>query len=685
MLRINAIKIEINTDKGLFEAFLEFKNGMNIIRGDNSTGKSSMFQAILYGLGLEELLGRKNESTMQYVLREHVNYNNQEYKVLQSFVYLEFSNGKSTVTSKRSVICQNRQPQFVEVIEGAYLTLKNEYNIKPMWVHDAGGATNAEYGYHLFLQEFLGWQLPEVMTSRGDNSKLYIQQIAPSFILEQKVGWSRFLATMPYYNLKNAEARSIEFLLDLDVSENEKSKHSINIQKQLLTERWHHIFERAKYISQKGSATIMGLEPNPFIINNIDDISLFIEGENDTRESILDFVENLKSELSAINNISIPSVLESNEKNITKLDQLTDDYNNISLQYDIKSPELALDRSRLNNYAEQLNTIVENLRKNKDLLKLNKLGADINVKTALLECPLCKNDISNSSLLPEDLQESPMLLEDNISYLEGQKKMIQVYIEGQKKCIQDKETFLNELNLKANDLRQQIKLIRRELISDERLPSEVEIERKLSLRNKINFYNNLIDEFDIIKEEISVLSTEWKHLISREQNLPVDFYSNKDRAKLKELESQFISLLKLFNYTSQNNNRIRISKNKYLPVVENIITDDKSKQYDIRYDSSGSDFVRAIWAYTCALKKVSDKFNTNHPQLLILDEPQQQSASIADFHQLLLELSKYTNTQTLIFASFNNSEEDYINSVKNLSFHLNKIEGKIVKPVAELS
>lgn len=122
MLKINAIKLEINTTAGLFFAELNFSNGLNIIRGDNTTGKSSMFRSILYGLGLEELLGGKNAGVMPYVLREHVEYEGKEYKVLQSFVFLEFSNGQEVVTTKRSVICEGRMPQLVEVIKGEYLT-----------------------------------------------------------------------------------------------------------------------------------------------------------------------------------------------------------------------------------------------------------------------------------------------------------------------------------------------------------------------------------------------------------------------------------------------------------------------------------------------------------------------------------------------------------------------------------
>jgi hypothetical protein len=276
MLKINAIKLEINTTAGLFGADLNFTTGLNIIRGDNTTGKSSMFRSILYGLGLEELLGGRNAGVMPYVFREHVEYEGNEYKVTQSFVYLEFSNGETTVTTKRSIICEGRMPQFVEVILGEYLTEEGEYEIRPMWVHDIGGASNEDYGFHLFLQEFIGWNLPEVMNSRGEESQLYIQQIAPAFIIEQFTGWTDFLATMPYYNLRNAEGRSIEFLLNLDVAENEKIKRSVQIQKHIVEEKWNSLFDKAKTYAQRGAATLKGIESKPSIINDASNISMFI-------------------------------------------------------------------------------------------------------------------------------------------------------------------------------------------------------------------------------------------------------------------------------------------------------------------------------------------------------------------------------------------------------------------------
>ena len=74
MLKINNIKIDVNTNNGLFGAFHTFKAGLNIVRGNNTSGKSSLFQAIVYALGFEELIGGRFEKTMQSVLKDQVEY-----------------------------------------------------------------------------------------------------------------------------------------------------------------------------------------------------------------------------------------------------------------------------------------------------------------------------------------------------------------------------------------------------------------------------------------------------------------------------------------------------------------------------------------------------------------------------------------------------------------------------------
>lgn len=189
MLRIRAVKIEVETTSGLFGTFQEFRSGLNIIRGNNSAGKSTLFQSILYCLGLEELLGGRNEKTMQSALKEYVLFEEVQHAVIESSIYLEIHNGKDeTATIRRYVKGTGRNSKLIDVYAGGVLTdPKSVTGLRPMYVHDSGAASDEVYGFHSFLEEFLGWQLPEVPTSnRTTYTKLYLQLVAPAFIVEQK-------------------------------------------------------------------------------------------------------------------------------------------------------------------------------------------------------------------------------------------------------------------------------------------------------------------------------------------------------------------------------------------------------------------------------------------------------------------------------------------------------------------
>ncbi|WP_185974032.1 hypothetical protein [Brevibacillus sp. LEMMJ03] len=51
----------------------------------------------------------------------------------------------------------------------------------------------------------------------------------------------------------------------------------------------------------------------------------------------------------------------------------------------------------------------------------------------------------------------------------------------------------------------------------------------------------------------------------------------------------------------------------------------------MKFDSSASDNIRAIWAFTVALFQTSHEKGGNHPGLLIFDEPAQHSIVTNDY------------------------------------------------------
>jgi hypothetical protein len=678
MLKIRALKIEVNTSSGLFGGEYNFTNGLNIIRGDNSTGKSTLFQSILYGLGFEELLGGKNEKTMQSTLKDQVEFPKDVFhNVLQSFVFIEIENN-DIITIKRSVVAGHRKAQLVDVFFGGILTNKTtEVESRQMYIHDSGAASDADYGFHVFLSQFLGWELPEIMTSKGDFHKLYLQQLAPAFIIEQKSGWSDFFATMPYFGMRNTEQRVIEFLLNLDVFENEKRKQEINYQKQELINNWQKIFSEFQGLAGRVGGKIEGINNHPVIVNLFDSVYISIIKDGQYLK-FNDFNEAQKNVLASMEARTSTTVGSNVEKNEQELKRLTNELNQLSLNFDLLSPELSFDRAKLNQYDRQVKSVQDDLRKNKSALKLNKLGGDLPTEIADNVCPTCEQEISGS-LLPVDIEQVSMRLEDNIAYLDAQERMILVYIEGQKDTIDEKEKTLVRFQASMTELRQKIRSIKQELLQDERLPSLVEIEKRIDLRRKVELFNKVGDLFSSLLDRLKVLSDEYELILNSESNLSKDFLSSDDRKKLADLQSKFIHLLRTFNYQSKPFNAIQISHDSYVPVAQKLVGE--HMYYNIKFDSSASDFIRCIWAYTSAMMQTAKLFNTNHPRLVMLDEPKQQDISMDNFRSFLAELSKFETEQVLLFASFENSDDAFEVATHGLKFNLIKIGQKLIRPI----
>ncbi|WP_432329338.1 hypothetical protein ACRQ5D_14635 [Mucilaginibacter sp. P25] len=65
--------------------------------------------------------------------------------------------------------------------------------------------------------------------------------------------------------------------------------------------------------------------------------------------------------------------------------------------------------------------------------------------------------------------------------------------------------------------------MKQELTQDERLPSIVEIEKRLNLRKRVEFLGKVIEEFNALIEDLKVLSKAYERILSNETDLPQDF------------------------------------------------------------------------------------------------------------------------------------------------------------------
>ena len=681
MIKINGLRINIINREGLFGNEFTFEKGLNIIRGNNSSGKSTVFQSLLYGLGMEELIGGKNTAALQYVLKEKIIIDDETIPIIESNVLLEIENTiGEIITIQRYIVNEKFDSRYVKVYKGSLITnnIKSDIDYLEMYLHDKNAAQNEEFGFHAYLEKFLDISLPKVNYTDGAERKLYLQALFPSFTIEQKNGWSDFLSTIPYYKIRDPKSKVIEFILNLDVLENQKKKTKLNFNKKIIEHQWEQKFNDFKDLLSSESFQIQGVDSDAFIIKPEDSIYIRRLVEDGEYKNIDEYLSIVKNELDVSNKKSIPTTGENTEKLTLRSEKISEKISHANVEKQNTSNDIVLLSRELKEYKRDYSNTIKDLDNYIALKKVKGFASQENLTLPTENCPTCSQSIKDT-LLPQEIDQDYMRLDENIEHLKAQKEMYTTFISGQEDSLINLKTKLERLEDYVKKNRSILKSINRELVSDDRIPSQFEIERRIRLETQLRHYNKLKVKTDSIIRDFRDLSKKYARILGEIKDLPSSFYSPLDFQKMKYLNTEFKQLLMKFNYRSYEVNEISIPYDGYFPTVQGLSLvktyDDKKEEKKIegklKHNSSASDFVRAIWAYTSALYKTSVKFNSNHPRLLVFDEPSQHDMANRDMNSFLMELSSYSNGQSIVFASFGERDENFKEETKGIdNFHL---------------
>lgn len=129
MLRIDRLRVEINTVKGMYGIDESFKDGLNFVESlENTCGKSSILAAIYYCLGFEQILGGAGgigSKVLTSAFKTAIEENGEPLTVTESGAYLEISNGKETRTVYRNIKSECRDNHLITVYYGDYDSICN--------------------------------------------------------------------------------------------------------------------------------------------------------------------------------------------------------------------------------------------------------------------------------------------------------------------------------------------------------------------------------------------------------------------------------------------------------------------------------------------------------------------------------------------------------------------------------
>jgi len=663
VLRINRIKAISKTESGNFGFDYLLTDGLNLISSNiNTRGKSSAILAIYYCLGFEEIIGGRGKKTLTSVYKTVVEDDEQiTHTVLESEAWIEITNGVDVVSIKRTAEMEGRNENLITVYHSNLDCIHNpETYVEDMYVHSANSTTSAK-GFHAFLEKFIGLELPLVPSNDGTEYKLYMQLLFSVIFIEQKRGWADLFSAMPVLNIKDAKKRVLEYLLGLDTLNNEKKRAYLKLQEAEITQRWSLLTNEVIALCNREDCRIHGLPMKPCILddNFLDKLSISTISNGSTIDDELAVLDKRRKELE----FKTPKVIDNFEDLQTELEKTETAITNLENEQSQSRATLLQEKAACTRLERNLQAVDADLRNNKDAQKLKRMGSELGIESYSGRCPTCGQEIEDS-LLPIQNCEHIMSIEENIRHLEAQKTMISFALDAHRKNVEVCETNLQSLSGRIFTLRRLAKTIRSDLFAVDESLSETIVYEKINLENRTQALTGLKEKIDIRVAEIQELSNDWGKHLAEKKALPKTNFTQGDKEKVDALEENFKNYLRCFNYQSVSSyDSIQISRENYLPISEG---------FDMKFDSSASDNIRAIWSYTLALLKTSNEKNGNHPQIVIFDEPGQHSIVTNDMVSLFNEIIEMRGTKQVILGiTLNDGEiKSAVDSIDSDKIHI---------------
>ena len=675
---IRGVKFRATTNEGEYGFSFNFARTLTIIRAKNSSGKSTLFNSLLYGLGMEELVGGKNEKSLPYALKEYIEYNDRRILITASEMMLEIeSRSGEIVTLRRAIRDTVRDPRLIEVFAGAHLTEKQALGeARPTYVHDGGGAKRPE-GFHRFLESFLGLSLPRVPTTNGGEAKLYLQAVFAALAVEQKRGWTDYIANIPFFGIRDARTRVVEFLLGLDVFETNATRNRLNVESVKIDADWRKLYSELLQETNPLGTAIYGVSSTPSALFKEDEASIRKMAGNSS-VPLTEYISQLRSEYATLQKQAEQYHKTSGVEAMHSITAAMDELQELVMLHERATTFYSEQRRSLKDYENLLVEANEDLERNKTAAKLRDLGAKHHVATAVGKCPTCNQPVDDT-LLAGAVTGPQMDLAANITYLESQRRMLIRQIAGLKSGLQATDLRVIELAARIASKRDLLVAMRSDITSGASeskaiVRRQVQIEVEVEALEKLQTTSmELLAKFRLIAERMSVNQ-------ATRRGMSKENYSEADIERIRRFQLNFRANAGSFGYESAPIREIEISKDTLIPCLAQMAL--REIRTDIKSDSSASDFVRLIWSYLLALYQTSIIPSSlgNHPGLLMFDEPGQHSMAVGSQHALLKQLANEVSLQSIVAASFDESEEVFRQATQGVQYTLIEWDGKLLQP-----
>lgn len=646
MLRFERFRLKIEAEnyatheRKTFGRDIILNNGLNIIVGENTSGKSTIAKCFYYALGMEQLIeGRSGLDALDKSVKESFEITNAEgkkefWEVKNSVVYAKLTNSEDKhITIARRIAGDNNNAQKTIVVwfGDSKAKEKKEYFLQ------ARGDHNPPNGFYHLLAEFAGLDIQDVQSTGDGDTLLYMQIVFALSFIEQSRGWTDFFATMRTMNVFRAKQTLVEYALSVSADTTVKSRRSLLDRRHALENEWDGIMNEVRSITML----------NDLILRDVGVLKeqkhrpeLLSIGPKDESGSVEDYYNGLTERLRNAQNYQQQP--DTPSESVSQYKRLKAEYDAITEQYEDFLGKYNAERSRLASVDYQLERIEEEIKTNDNLMQVSNLITSDQIEF----CPICHQKMPvahshvNLQLQGQDLRNNIEQLKKQRSFLDSLKKRLTVTID-------EKSIYLQYYDRLLRDKKVELDQAFEQMGDNARVPSRVEMYNVAELRLKLSHLEQIIEckegwekRLQTIYDEYVNVSTQYRKLREAKKNA-VD-------SSLAQLESKFREQAALYGYSSHSTQTLGLNMDRqsgycYFPVV----IEGEDIEDPVRPVSSSSDFVRCVWAYYLSLLEVSKR----HPGFVLMDEPCQHSMKEQSLRALFRHCSGLKDKQIILFCS----------------------------------
>jgi hypothetical protein len=674
-LRLRQLEIRIKTLRGNFGIRLPLNSsGLIIIRANNTSGKSTCVQCLIYALGLESMLTANQQAPpLQYALLDRFQYQDEEIHVDESEVLVEVENGDGEIiTIQRSIVNPKKRANLVTVWQGPLLTLGNADLAKKDYFVRIEGAAQRPLGFHSFLASFLGWKLPTVSRFDGSDVPLYLECILPLFVIEQKHGWSGIQSRMPtHFRIREMGKRAIEFVLKLDSYSIAAQRQRLREQLTTISKNWVRIFvELNSQIGTLGGVLrhVPQIPSSEWPLVPTPECLVFNGKEWDRVELA---AKEAAVRLDAMASFEVPVVSEDAARVAEALRNAQSELARLEVVATMALQDNATEEAQNDSIRERIAALEADLQHYQDLKRLREIGSDLKLKVVTGRCPTCEQEI-NDVLLPQIASAPPMSFDENIKFISGQIAAFTSMLNDSARVLEGRQRLVTSVRSKLQELRTSIRAYKQALTSADHDASAGAVRERMVLEGNIQIFRKLTGYLDNALDSLEMLSREYGECTAALEQLKSDT-SERDEAKLRSLQDSFVSQLDQYGFSSITPaSLLRISRETFRPTYEG---------FDLGFNLSASDMIRTIWSYLYGLMEVARKADTNHLGLLILDEPRQQQADKISFREFARRAAaaKESNQQVVFLTS--EDDDTLATMLAGIEHEYISFESKMILPM----